>query len=400
MVDATLDQPVSWRGRRRRLALGFGALLVLALLFAGIVNNATNAAERRREAQSWYVHTLEVLVAGEGLRAAVNMAMRGERGYLITGDDKFLKSYRRGIAEAPGLVDRLTALTRDNARQQRNLAELRPRLARYLGVLAHAIALRRAGREAEAAGVVRSGAGMREIEGALGVIDAVEGEERRLLALRSADNARADAAIDDYYYALAGVGFAFLLVAAAAGISTAGAQKRVRLQAEQLRERATTDELTGLANRRCFMQSLEREVARAGRSGAPLSVAIADVDYFKRINDQFGHGGGDEVLRRLAATAAATMRTADVVARLGGEEFAILMPDTDEEAARRACERLRTAIAEHPVQLDTGARVPVTLSTGIALFVPGEDRDRLVNRADHALYRAKEGGRNQVRLAA
>ncbi|MDF7776596.1 diguanylate cyclase [Sphingomonas sp. AOB5] len=400
MVDIPLNDAAVWRGRKRRLAFGFGALLVLAGLFGAIIGNAHSAAEQRREAQSWYVHTLEVIVAAEGLKAAVNMMMRGERGYLITGDEKFLRSYSTGRKEVPELVARLSRNTGDNPVQVRNIASLRQHMTSYNRVLEQVIRLRRDGREAEAVAIVRSGSGYNQIEGLLAVVTAIESEERRLLAERARINEAAEQTIERHYYALAAVGGVLLIIAGAAGVSTARAQKRARLANERLRISATTDELTGLANRRSFMSSLEVEVARAKRSGSPLSVAVADVDFFKKINDSHGHAGGDEVLRVLARTAKETMRTGDVVGRLGGEEFAILMPDTDENEARIACERLRGAVAARKVRVPGGADAEVTLSTGIALLVPGEDRDRLVRRADDALYRAKEGGRNQVRLAA
>lgn len=400
MVDTPLNDAAVWRGRKRRLAFGFGALLVLAALFGAIIGNANSAAEQRRQAQAWYVHTLEVIVAAEGLKSAINMMMRGERGYLITSDEKFLKSYKQGLAEAPALVSRLEESTGDNPLQRRQVADLKQHMTSYYAVLDQVIRLRREGREAEAVAIVQSGSGYNQIEGLLAVLGGIETEERRLLAERGRLNEIAEQAIQQHYYALATVGGVLLLIAGAAGISTARAQKRARAANERLRVSATTDELTGLANRRSFMSSLEIEVARAKRSGSPLSVAVADVDFFKKINDSYGHAGGDEVLRVLARTARETMRTSDVVGRLGGEEFAILMPDTDEHEARIACERLRGAIAGRKVRLDDGKETAVTLSTGIALLVPGEDRDRLVSRADGALYRAKEGGRNQVRLAA
>lgn len=400
MVDTPLSDASVWRGRRRRLACGFGALLVLAALFGAIIGNANSAAQQRRQAQAWYVHTLEVIVAAEALKAAVNMMMRGERGYLITGDEKFLKPYHVGLADAPGLVSRLEESTGDNPLQRRRVTELKRHMTSYYAVLDQVIGLRRAGREAEAAAIVRAGSGYDQIEGLLVVLSSIEDEERRLLAARGRESELAEQATQRHYYALASIGLVLLLIAGAAGLSTARAQKRARAANERLRISATTDELTGLANRRAFMSSLELEVARAKRSGSPLSVAVADVDFFKKINDRFGHAGGDEVLRVLARTARETMRTGDVVGRLGGEEFAILMPDTDVNEARVACERLRGVIAGRKVMLTDGKETEVTLSTGIALLVPGEDRDRLVSRADDALYRAKEGGRNQVRLAA
>ena len=394
------DQDAVPGGRRQRLAIGFGALLILAVLFAAIAIIASNAAEKRRETQAWYVHSFEVLLAAEEMRSALNMAMRSERGYLITGDDDFLRPYRAAARDAPVTLARIAALTSDNESQREHIAELQRHVPRFFTGLDFVIAQRRAGDEARAVAMVRSGAGMRQIEAMLARLDAIEREERLLLNSRSAANEKANGTIEGHYYTLAGVGLLLLLVAAGVGVSTARSQRKVRDIAEQLRLSATTDELTGLHNRRFFMHSLDIEVARARRSGAPLSVAVADVDYFKRVNDKYGHGGGDEVLRALAKIFEQIMRTGDVVGRLGGEEFAVLMPDTDEIQARIACERLRGAIAGRKIRLPSGEEIPITLSTGLALLVPGDDRDKLVNRADLALYRAKEGGRNQVRLAA
>ena len=389
-----------YKGRVRRLVFGFGALLALAGLFAAIVVNDMRASAQRRAAQGWQVHTLEVLLNAESLKSAANMAIRGERGYLITGDSRFLRPFEQGRREMPQLASRLEAQTVDNMVQQANLAQLRLGMARYLAVLERAIALRRAGQEQAAAAIVRSGAGMRGIDGVLDRLAAIEAEEQRLLAARSTANEQANELIDDSNYAVAGAGLIFLLIAAMAGWSTLRAQNRTRRMAEQMRQSATTDELTGLANRRAFLHALEIELARSRRSGSPLSVAVADVDFFKRVNDRHGHGGGDDVLRALARIAEQSMRTGDLVGRLGGEEFAILMPDTDEIQARVACERLRGAVSGRTIRLESGEDVAVTLSTGVALLAAGDDRERLVKRADTALYQAKEGGRNQVRMAA
>jgi diguanylate cyclase (GGDEF)-like protein len=191
-----------------------------------------------------------------------------------------------------------------------------------------------------------------------------------------------------------------LCIAGAAGASTMRAQRRIRETAERLRLSATTDELTGIANRRAFLHALEIEVARAERNGAPLSVAVIDLDHFKKVNDRYGHAGGDSVLKGFADVARRTMRTGDVVGRLGGEEFGVLMPDTDVVAAKRACERLRAEVAAARFTTPGDEPVRVTISSGIALLVAGEERDHLVTRADDALYKAKESGRNQVQTAS
>lgn len=163
-----------------------------------------------------------------------------------------------------------------------------------------------------------------------------------------------------------------------------------------LRALATTDGLTGLANRRHFLAVAERDVAQARRSGRPLALAIFDVDRFKAVNDTFGHHVGDDVLRAVAATTVATVRAADALGRYGGEEFAVVWPDTDAEAATVAAERLRAAVAELRVPAE-GGPVAVTLSVGVAVGQgPDVDLEALLRRADAAQYRAKQMGRDRV----
>ncbi|PAX08989.1 sensor domain-containing diguanylate cyclase [Sphingomonas lenta] len=176
-------------------------------------------------------------------------------------------------------------------------------------------------------------------------------------------------------------------------------RRRKALEAE-LVQRATVDELTGLANRRHFTERLTAELERASRHGRPLTLALFDIDHFKRVNDTRGHAAGDQVLRAVAAVANATVRITDLVGRIGGEEIAVLMPDTDEGDAALVAERLRIAVARHHVVVGGGAVVRVTISTGLAKAVVGEPATELMSRMDAALYAAKESGRNRVRLAA
>ncbi len=188
-------------------------------------------------------------------------------------------------------------------------------------------------------------------------------------------------------------------------IGTRGTMRDVsdRVRAEEgLRLAALTDPLTGLANRRAFSQSLEEALAGVGRSGEPLAVAMVDVDHFKRVNDTHGHTVGDEVLKRVASSLSSALRRSEICARLGGEEFAVLLPGADEEAAQAVCERLRRAIRGAPAAVALGApHVPaVTASIGVAVAAPGEAGEVLLDRADRALYRAKNDGRDRVRMAA
>jgi diguanylate cyclase (GGDEF)-like protein len=155
------------------------------------------------------------------------------------------------------------------------------------------------------------------------------------------------------------------------------------------------DALTALPNRRAFEEELARETARAARSGAHLSVVALDVDRFKAVNDERGHAAGDAVLRAVAARAAAAIRAGDLLARVGGEEFAILLPAADLPRAAEAAERIRAALAALPVDA-AGHSVPITASFGCAALAPGESGDALVARADARLYEAKRTGRNRV----
>ncbi len=170
------------------------------------------------------------------------------------------------------------------------------------------------------------------------------------------------------------------------------------MDAEQLLERqATTDALTGLLNRRQFENLAHRELSRALREKEKTSLLMMDIDKFKTINDTLGHDAGDEVLRTLAHVCAPHLREVDIFARLGGEEFAVFMPDTPLEGAHHVAERLRQALGAEPVKLEGDKSVSFTVSIGVAEWSDhSEDLPGLVKRADQCLYHAKQSGRNQV----
>jgi diguanylate cyclase (GGDEF)-like protein len=173
-----------------------------------------------------------------------------------------------------------------------------------------------------------------------------------------------------------------------------------KVLADRLKRLARTDSLTGVSNRGHLLAIAERETARARRYARPLSVMLIDVDHFKQVNDTQGHAVGDEVLVRLTHTMAATLRSTDALGRLGGEEFAILLPETDEAAAVAAGERIRTRVAQTVYHAQAGAVHP-TVSIGVAALDPSDrDFSALLGRADEALYRAKARGRNLVVAAA
>jgi diguanylate cyclase (GGDEF)-like protein len=163
----------------------------------------------------------------------------------------------------------------------------------------------------------------------------------------------------------------------------------------RLEAMSRTDSLTGLLNRRAFLEECERELHRAARGGQPCSVVMIDLDHFKQINDRYGHGAGDELLKSGAMSLRSVLRAEDLVARWGGEEFVFFLPNTDADAAARVAEKARKTLAGM-VPAGAGPSVSVTGSFGIATHRIGRTLEATIAAADQALYRAKETGRNRV----
>ncbi|MYM86979.1 diguanylate cyclase [Rugamonas sp. FT82W] len=187
------------------------------------------------------------------------------------------------------------------------------------------------------------------------------------------------------------------LVAVAETLRDVTDEKRAQVALEQL---ATRDGLTGLANRRCFDDTLLAEWQRALRQEQPLSLLMVDVDNFKQYNDAYGHLGGDECLQRIACAVASEMRANDLVARYGGEEFAVILPNQSLKGAAIVAERIRCRVEQLHLPNLGSTRHVVTVSIGAAtaLAAPGSDPSQLVATADSALYRAKHMGRNRISL--
>jgi diguanylate cyclase (GGDEF)-like protein len=178
------------------------------------------------------------------------------------------------------------------------------------------------------------------------------------------------------------------------GLSTM-AHERLLQRYEHL---ALTDELTELPNRRFFMEHAKRVAQRAALEGRPATLLMMDLDHFSRINERFGHAGGDEALVAFAIALRSHVRPTDIVARYGGEEFCVLLVDTDVAHAKEVAERVRSAIGGHSLEFK-GRTMRFTVSIGIAAL-PGSDIDAAIERADRALYQAKHDGRNRIAVAA
>ncbi len=168
---------------------------------------------------------------------------------------------------------------------------------------------------------------------------------------------------------------------------------------KELEKLLDRDYLTGLYNRRFFMERFLEEVAWSARYNEPLSVMMLDIDYFKKVNDTYGHGCGDEILKQIAGTLSSVLRTEDIVARYGGEEFIVLLPNIGIEGASTVAEKLRSTVQDRSFFCeDKSIKLNVTVSIGVATHYGDADLspDRLIGQADGALYDAKEGGRNKV----
>ena len=174
------------------------------------------------------------------------------------------------------------------------------------------------------------------------------------------------------------------------------AHQDLKIANAELTRLATTDFLTGVWNRRRFMELGEAEVARVRRSGRCFGAVMMDVDHFKAVNDTYGHDAGDNVLRALAEACIDRLRNVDIVGRMGGEEFALILPETDPQGAKLTVERLREYLGELTIPVDSGT-LNVTVSAGVTTVQdPKDSIEAALKRADAALYKAKDSGRNRI----
>jgi two-component system cell cycle response regulator len=175
-------------------------------------------------------------------------------------------------------------------------------------------------------------------------------------------------------------------------------QDRLQESYQRCIELALTDPLTGLYDRAYLDRHLDELIKRVHQDGIAAALLMFDIDHFKRVNDTHGHDAGDDVLRELAARTLNSVRSVDLVARQGGEEFVVVMPETDLAIAAAVAERLRAAVAREPFTVKAGGqKLSVTISIGVTAAVTGgDDREKILKRADIALYTAKNQGRNRV----
>ena len=398
--------PFSERNIRRldtlhsRSALFLGSILVLGALLVGTSVISWQSRQQEWEIDSAYARTAEFLDAAHDVELATLQMIRGERGYLLTGRDDYLEPYTEGRANIDDALQRLRALDRNDHGTLSNVATLDRKAQTYIELLDRVVGLARSGRRSEALAIVDSTHERRAIEDMRATLLAMTlVEQRDLESLRTGWRDKL-ASQRVFFYLVSAVGLFLLILASITAFTLRRMAARERVYRAELRILAQTDELTGLANRRETLSSLKRTLADAERTGRGVAFALLDIDHFKRVNDTYGHPVGDEVIRILADKAMASVRGGDLVGRIGGEEFAIVLPGADVAQAYAVCERLRERVHSTAIALEDGTELHITVSVGIARRFDGDSVESIIERADAALYQAKHGGRDQVRLAA
>ncbi|QUL38893.1 diguanylate cyclase [Erythrobacter sp. JK5] len=385
----------AWRGH---VLIAF--VFLFAVLLAATSFFAHRSATERGVAEQRRAHAMEVLQATDELKIATLSMVRGERGYVISGKSEFLQPYLAGQPNARAQIALLRSKLADSPEQIARLDRVEAEFDHYSAWSADVIALKRRSLARDAVAQVALGEARLSLDSILGDLRRIEAKEQEILARHAlAANQRASEN-EMFQYCLSIIGITLIsLCVLATGALKRAVDAEAATRAE-LRRLASTDELTGTANRREFMQQLQRSIEHAQKRHELLAVAIFDIDHFKRVNDRYGHPAGDAVIRTVAAIALDTVRAQDIVGRIGGEEFAIILPDCTPGDAYIVCERLRIAVQQADLEMETGEPIFVTLSTGLASIVEGDDARGLIARADRALYDAKNNGRDRVLMAA
>lgn len=168
----------------------------------------------------------------------------------------------------------------------------------------------------------------------------------------------------------------------------------------RLMELSSLDTLTGMLNRRAFLERAYEEIERSKRYNIALSVIMLDIDFFKKVNDKYGHNTGDEVLRKISNNISLQLRKNDILCRWGGEEFLLLIPEIDKESGKKISDKIRLYVSEHPVEIKNGLSVNITISIGCTSLTESDNSiESIIERADHALYQSKRNGRNIVTIS-
>ncbi len=388
-------------GLNRKITVGFALPVVIILVMAFL------SYQRTRElagAGQWVAHSNEVLTELEGAVSDITEAETGVRGFLLTGNEAYLQSWRSGSLEAPQHLQRLYQLTADDPGQQARVAELQLASREKLAWVARTVEVYKSQGPQAATAIVMTGKGRLQMDHIRQIASAVETEQKRVLQSQTERAELKTHHATTYLRILAAVtvlvlGLAFYRVRTdmreLARVQRELAQSQDKLQEALRGEQALSriDPLTQVANRRAFFEALEIESRRARRYGRPVSIAYVDVDNFKNFNDSLGHAAGDALLVAVAYTMQRHVRAGSCVARFGGDEFAIMIPDVAASDVELTLRRIRRLLLE---EMKSNGW-PVTFSIGAAVFSePPASGEHMVHLADQEMYAVKNRSRDDV----
>jgi diguanylate cyclase (GGDEF)-like protein len=386
-----------------KLAISVG--FVLAILAVALTAEVSyRNAQGLVTASDWVARSNEVRAELEGALGDITQTEAAQRGFTITGDHTYLNQYETAVSNSEGHLRHLQQLTANNPAQQRKLSLVEQAVYSKLEWQSGVIETRQHKGAAAAEAMVAGGRGHHAMLEIQRLVTEMENEEGQLLEARTAQ-ARTTAATTLNAAMLFSMTVAILLGLACllilqhlgdrerAQTALEETQQKLRLALENEAELARLDPLTRLANRRAFFELLEAERSRTIRYGRPLTLVYLDLDAFKQVNDSMGHAVGDELLKTVANTLRTSLRASDTVARVGGDEFSLLLPEsglgTAEVVLRKLQSRLLTAMHEQ--------HWPVTFSMGAVTFLRlPESCDEMLHAADQLMYEVKTHGKNGI----
>jgi diguanylate cyclase (GGDEF)-like protein len=387
-------------GLHRKAHYFVACIALLGTLLVGSSLVAWQSSRKQQEMAVAYTQAAKILRTAHALKIASRDVLRGERGFLLTGSAAYLAPYIDGRDALAQSVEDLSHAARGNEDSAGAVRDLRISLSDYLKQLGTVVALARGGDRERAMELVRHVGANDGLTAIDKNVDGIIETERQHMRSLSSHAAVVTATLLRFIYLMSGAGLCLLVLAVLSAVALRRSFARERVYRDELQKRADTDELTGVANRRQLLSVLDKRIAEARLHGTSLSFAMFDLDNFKRVNDTYGHAVGDRAIRHVVRTALRMVRVNDLVGRLGGEEFGIILPKADQNNAFLVCERLRQRLRENGMPLDEEQQLRLTISSGIACLTDEDDAASLIERADKALYTAKRDGRDQVRLAA
>lgn len=389
-----------WDRPRHRGLFFVTSIALLGGLLVGSALAAWQSSVEQQRLFAAHAQTLRILRSAYAVKVATLDTLRGERGFLVTGRAEYLEPYldgRRDLARNLAELDERTSKHRDS---HEHVNQLKIAAAAYLGRIQKIVVLARSGRLDDARDLVRRNGASDGITLIDRAIDQTIDAERIRMRDTYTDVSRATAMLRRFAYVMSFAGLCLIVLAILFAAALRRSLARDRSLRDDLRQQAETDSLTGIANRRQLLEYLDRRIAQARLAGTPLSFALIDIDKFKRVNDSYGHAVGDEAIRHVVRAAQKAVRINDMIGRLGGEEFGIVLPKSSEDNAFLVCDRIRQRLHEQGFVVPGQTVLQLTVSSGIATLTDEDDAASLMARADSALYEAKRNGRDQVQLAA